>query len=111
MGLYTPLDDNLVRYHGLMRVWHDDTCFLSGAYQRHASFNEIVALKDKIPLVQLLLDDLGEYCHLCFHVLWTIIPNPPEVPEKDKGRVQKLVDLWVKWGSDNGYRTFPVKIK
>jgi hypothetical protein len=103
MGLSTPLNEDEVRYHGLMKIWYRDTAMMSFGYERHAAFNEVLALKDKLPLVDMLLRDLGDYCHLCFRVLWTIVPNPPEIPEEHRGRVSKMMDIWINWGIDNGY--------
>ena len=97
-----PTDDE-IRYHGLMRVWHKTTAFWSIGTQRHKAFQEVLALKDRINLVQLLLYDLYEYVHLCLPVLHTVVPHPPEVPEEMRGRVPQLIELWRKWGKDNGY--------
>jgi hypothetical protein len=98
-------NDDIIRYHGLMRVWHDRTAMLSVTCKDHPAFLEILSMKDKIDLIKLALWDLENYCHNSFLILRTVIPeeNQPIVSEKMRGKINDLKNLWYEWGKKNGY--------
>lgn len=102
MNFVIPEDPVLI-YHGLMRVWDDQTAFLSVGHERHPAFNRILAMKYEIPLVQLALDDLRKHPWHSMSVLWAIVDQPPIVPEEIRGRLGPLTALWRQWGKEHGY--------
>jgi len=98
-------NDEEIRYHGLMKVWYEQTMHMSFTVYDHPAFLEILTLKDKIDLINLVLWDLQDYVHNCFAILWTIVPpeKQPIVPDKMRGRVDQIRQLWLEWGKTNGY--------
>ena len=100
---YELPNDDEIRYHGLMRVWSNQTGMMSYTVYDHPAFLEILAMKDKIPLIKLALWDMENYSHNCLAILRKIVPNQPEVSEEMRGKISQLKELWWKWGQENGY--------
>ena len=91
-----------LRYHGLMKVWGNDTMFLSGGFERHPAYEEILKLKDSVDLVPLLFWDMLKYPHQCFPLLHQLVPDLPQLPDNNLGKISEIIEYWFDWAKANG---------
>ena len=91
------------RFRRLAAVWHRDTGFLSSMSEAssHPAYQEIIRLgPDVIPL---LLRDMEENHTHWFAALHAITGAQP-IPKAAAGNIPKMVEAWLRWARDNGYR-------
>ena len=91
------------RFRFLADTWERDVAYLSSAAARlnHPAYREIVKLgKDVIPL---MLRDMEDKHTHWFFALEEITGADP-VPESDAGNIPKIVQAWLGWAKEHGYR-------
>ena len=81
--------------------WQCETEHLSSPTQRimHPSYQAILGMGKKV--VPFLLNDLQQNRRPWFWALSYITQENPINP-KDAGRMDKMIEAWVKWGKDKG---------
>ena len=99
---FKPLpSEDIIRYHGLMKIWNDETAVLSAGIDTHPARLEILYLVNKIDLLPFVLRDIYKYPHQCFPLLYDLVKNPPNIPSKYQGRISKIAEIWYEWGKEN----------
>jgi hypothetical protein len=98
-----PAETNQERFQRLASVWRAETSHLSSSTQMaaHPAYQEIISLGPEV--VPLLLADLAKQPDHWFTALKTITGANPVDPA-DRGRIDKMAQAWLKWGTENGYR-------
>lgn len=99
----TPPETVAERFRRLAAAWHRDTDYLSSMEdsENHPAYREIIRLGPEV--VPLLLRDLEENHTHWFGALEAITGARP-VPESAGGNIPRMVDAWLGWAKDNGYR-------
>ncbi len=87
----------------LMAEWEEDCGHLSSTTQRvnHPAFRAIVAMGQ--PVIPLLLEQLAHDSGDWDIALHEITGENP-VPPGNEGRMAKIVEAWLAWGVNRGYR-------
>ena len=73
----------------------------------YPSYRNILKLGEEI--IPILLKDLNkkkdiDKAFYCWDVvLCDLVKEPPKIPQKYAGNMQKILEYWVKWGKDNRY--------
>lgn len=98
-----PAETLEARFRRLASVWHDAVAYHSSSTVRnnHSAYREIISLGPEV--VPLLLRDLEDNQTHWFCALREITGADP-IPESAVGNVPKMVEAWVRWAKDNGYR-------
>jgi hypothetical protein len=91
------------RFRRLAAAWQEAVAFHSSSTLRHnhPAYREIVGLD--LPVVPLLLRDLEQNHAHWFCALREITGADP-VPASAAGHVPTMVEAWLRWAKDNGYR-------
>ncbi len=91
------------RFHRLAATWDEATAYLSSMEEasKHPAYQEIIGMGQAV--VPLLLRDLQEQHRHWFIALRQITGAQP-IPKEAAGNVPQMVEAWVRWGKDNGYR-------
>ena len=95
--------DNFVqRFHSLAETWRNDLKHISSITQAalHPSYQQIIGMGDKV--LPLILRELETKPLYWFWAVKAIAQTDP-VPTRDKGKVQKMKDAWLRWAHDQGY--------
>ena len=89
------------RFGELADKWERETAYLSATPMRvmHESYQSIIAMGPEV--VPLLLSDLQKTGGHWFWALRHLTGADP-VPEKDRGRVDKMIAAWIDWGKSRG---------
>jgi hypothetical protein len=90
-------------FHRLANVWQTAVAHHSSSSKRdnHPAYKAIIALGP--PVVPLLLRDLELNRRHWFTAL-TAITGADPVSEDDAGKILKMVETWLRWGKEKGYR-------
>ena len=87
------IDKQLVK--DLLGQWHHETYNLSGGFERHVCYKELVKLGPSI------IPTIFELYHVpsipISLLLRKIAPNQPILPEKDRGKIDKIRKMWLDW--------------
>lgn len=91
------------RFRRLAAVWHRETDYLSSMEEsdRHPVYQEIIGLGPEV--VPRLLRDLEENHTHWFGALGAITGANP-VPASAGGNIPQMVEAWLRWAKDQGYR-------
>lgn len=96
----TPAEPFPVKFKRLLTEWREQATFLPSvtAMVMLPSYQEIVGMGK--PALPLILNELKEKPS---HLFWALraISGVDPVPPKDRGRVGKMVEAWIKWGRQN----------
>ncbi len=91
------------RFFRLKEAWHRAVAHHSSSTIRnnHPAYREIISLGP--PVVPLLLRDMQEHNTHWFAALSAITSADP-VPEEHAGKVRAMVEDWLHWAKEHGYR-------
>jgi hypothetical protein len=91
------------RFQRLAALWHRDTDYLSSMAEanNHVAYQEIISMGPQV--MPLLLQDLEKTHSHWFGALRAITGANP-VPPTAAGNVPLMVEAWLRWAKDNGYR-------
>jgi len=91
------------RFQSLATVWKEATRYLSNQKQKcsHPAYQEIIRMGR--PILLFILLDLKESMSDWFWALTAITGENP-IPEQDWGQIPKMMEAWLRWGRQNGYR-------
>jgi hypothetical protein len=91
------------RFRRLAAAWQAAVAYQSSTTLRnnHPAYQEIIALGPDV--VPLLLRDLEENQTHWFAALREVTGANP-IPESAAGNIPKMVEAWLRWAKDNGYR-------
>jgi len=91
------------RFRRLAEVWHQETDHLSSMSEAsaHPAYQEIIDLGPDI--LPLLFRDLEENHTHWFGALAALTGAQP-IPTGAGGKIPTMVDAWIRWAKDNGYR-------
>jgi GAF domain-containing protein len=91
------------KFNNLATTWKDETRTFPILLDRfiHPTYQNIIGLgKEVVPLlIEELMSDKPDYW---FWALEAIVGDTPVRSEQD-GRIQEMINAWVKWGKDHGY--------
>lgn len=96
----TMLQERLSRLH---RQWRAATRYVSSleAKKAHPAYKAIVAMDDEaIPLILESLTAQPDHLVMALH---DITGEDPVAPEH-QGRIPEIIEDWLKWGAQRGYR-------
>lgn len=98
-----PVETIEDRFRRLSATWHAETAFLSSmtAAERHPAYQEISRLGPAV--VPLMLRDLEANHTHWFAALQSITGANPK-PASGGGDIPRLVEAWVQWAKENGYK-------
>lgn len=90
------------RFLKLAERWERETAFLSATPMiiLHDSYQEIMAMGP--PVVPILLRDMQKTHRQWFWALAHLSNGTDPVPERDRGKVDKMVAAWIAWGKQTG---------
>jgi hypothetical protein len=91
------------RLAALRRQWNSETRYSSSLAKKkeHPAYRSIVALGDEaIPLILEFLEKDPDFLVMALH---DITQENPVAPEHH-GRVPALIEDWLRWGAEHGYR-------
>ena len=91
------------RFRRLAEVWNRETAYLSSMTEAssHPAYQEIIRLGPEV--VPLLLHDL-EMNHGHWFAALRAITGAEPIPQSAAGNIPKMVEAWLDWAKDNGYR-------
>jgi hypothetical protein len=91
------------QFHRLAAVWRAETAYVSSSSDlvAHPAFQEIVGMGPAV--IPLLLRELENRTSHWHRALWQITGADP-VPPVDRGKIDKVVAAWLRWGKEQGYR-------
>jgi hypothetical protein len=91
------------RFHRLAAAWHKAVAHHSSTTVRnnHPAYREIIGLGPEV--VPVLLRDLEKNHTHWFAALREITGANP-VPEVAAGNIPQMVEAWLRWARENGYR-------
>lgn len=91
------------RFRRLAAVWHRETDYLSSMSEAssHPAYQEIIRLGPEV--IPLLLRDLEENHTHWFSALRALTGANP-VPVSVGGNIPKMMEAWLRWAKDQGYR-------
>jgi hypothetical protein len=91
------------RFERLAAAWQNAVAHVSSSSKRdnHPAYREIIALGPAV--VPLLLRDLERTNRHWFTAL-SELTNAQPVPPEDAGNIRKMVEAWLDWGRQQGYR-------
>ncbi len=86
----------------LVVIWRRDTQWTSSVEEMamHPAYQRIIGMGSKA--LPFLLRELGETPDHWFWALKAITGCDP-VPAKDRGRVERMTEAWLRWGRGRGY--------
>ena len=92
------------RFRRLAAAWQKAVAHQSSTTLRnnHPAYREIIGLGEEV--VPLLLRDLEENHTHWFLLAPREITGAEPIPESAAGNVPKMVEAWLRWAKDNGYR-------
>src|SRR5438045_3086531 len=98
-----PTESIEERFRRLAALWHTDTEYLSSmaASASHPAYQEIIRLGSAV--VPLLLRDL-EASHTHWFIALKAITGAQPVPQSAAGNIPRMVEAWLHWAKDQGYR-------
>ena len=98
-----PVESVAARFQRLAAVWRAETSHLSSGTKmaEHHAYQEIIGMGTAV--VPLLLADLGRQPDHWFVALKAITGANPVGPA-DRGRIDKMANAWLQWGTENGYQ-------
>ena len=98
-----PTESLAQRFQRLAADWHKAVGYHSSTTVRnhHPAYREVISLGPEV--IPLLLRDLEDNHTHWFSALREITGADP-IPESAAGNVPKMVDAWLRWAKDNGYR-------
>jgi hypothetical protein len=90
-------------FHRLAAAWHRDTDHLSSMEESdaHPAYQAIIRLGPEV--VPLLLRDMATNHTHWFTALEAITGARP-APVSAVGRIPAMVDAWLRWATEHGYR-------
>jgi hypothetical protein len=90
-------------FQRLAAVWDRETRYLSDsdAAARHPAYQAIIQLGPAV--IPFLLRDMEKTHQHWFEALMHITGANP-IPAADCGRIPRMVEAWLRWGRENGYR-------
>lgn len=91
-----------MRFYSLKSEWEAATVFVSTAKESamHPAYQQIIGMGPlALPLI------LAELRKKPAHWFWALsaITGENPVPLKDRGRLEKMTEAWITWGSRQGY--------
>jgi hypothetical protein len=91
------------KFQRLAKTWQSAVAHLSSSTKRenHPAYKEIIALGPAV--VPLLLRDM-QANHRHWFTALTAITGADPVLEEDAGKILKMIESWLTWGKDKGYR-------
>ena len=94
------LRQHLTRLHSR---WHTETRYSSSleGKKAHSAYRAIVAMGDEA--IPLILESLASRPDFLVMALHDITREDPVAPEHH-GRVSDIVQDWLRWGTEHGYR-------
>ena len=101
--LEPPTETVEQRFRRLADAWDQATPYHSSTTIRnnHPAYREIIALGTAV--VPLLLRDMEQNKTHWFGALREIVGANP-IPESADGNVPKMIQAWLQWAKENGYR-------
>ena len=96
-GLYPEI-------HALIAEIRQDTCLFSNPRHtyEHPRMSDLLALPNVTKDLLELLSQAPDWIHMS--ALWKLHPKVgPTVGEEDRGRFDRLVELWLAWGQEHGH--------
>jgi hypothetical protein len=98
-----PTDTVDEHFRRLAAIWHSETDYVSSMSEAfsHPAYQEIIRLGSAV--LPLLLRDLEENHTHWFGALHDITGAQP-IPHSASGNIPKMVQAWLRWAKDNGYR-------
>lgn len=98
-----PVESLAETFERLAAAWHKAVAHHSSSRIRdnHPAYQEIISLGQAV--VPLLLRDLESNRRHWFTAL-AVITGADPVPEEDAGNIPRMVETWLRWGRENGYR-------
>jgi hypothetical protein len=96
-------DEDLARFHRLAQRWKQETAHVSNIAKKalHPAYQEIIGMGKSV--MPLLLAELRNDPDDWFWALHAISGASP-VPAESRGNLRAMVDAWLKWALDQGYR-------
>ena len=92
------------RFKELEAEWWDGTMFLSNPNKilAHPAYRKIVGLGE--PALPIILRSLKsqESGAFLFYALADISGEWVDIPEEHRGKIDKIIDLWLEWGKAKG---------
>jgi hypothetical protein len=91
------------RFRQLAAAWHEAVAHHSSTTVRnnHPAYRAIISLGPEV--VPFLLRDLEDNHTHWFAALREITRADP-IPQEAAGNIPQMVDAWLRWARDNGYR-------
>lgn len=103
---YSPAsrqEGNIVQeFYQLVNQWREETRYLSSISQisMHPAYQKIIGMGSAA--VPLILGELKQRPAYWFWALKAITRNDP-VPIQYKGNIERMTELWLRWGVAQGY--------
>lgn len=93
-----------LKFENLKDRWKDATGFMSRMkdISSNPCYKEIIAMGR--PALRFIFEDMEQNGpDHWFVALDEIIGDSPEIPEDDRGRMQRMTDIWIDWAIKNGH--------
>ena len=100
---WQAVEEEPARFHTLAEQWKKETAHYSNIAKRalHPAYQEIIGMGERV--VPLLLAELRREADDWFWALHAITGANP-VSAGNCGNVRAMVDAWLQWGLENGYK-------
>ena len=95
--------------NGIMDCWKEDTFCLSYTDTNHPAFTLVKKIADKEwyrdTVIITILKRMEEEFTFFASILFDIIPEKdwPKISDDMRGKIEKIREIWVKWGKEKGY--------
>lgn len=100
---WQTIEEQLTRFHTLAERWKQETIHHSNIAKRalHPGYQEIIGMgKGVIPLVLVKLRREPDDWFWALHALTGADP----VPATSRGKIHEMVEAWLQWGVEQGYK-------
>ena len=90
------------KFQKLIKKWETETTVISNVHEIYGNkhYQEIIKLgKDVVPLI--FEEMRKKRYNFWFEALRQILGEGPEIPEKSRGRVVEMTDIWLKYAEEN----------
>ncbi len=98
-------DDRLCReFHALADWWREATQFLSSPTEiaDHEAYQRIIDIGPRV--VPFILEELRDNGGDWYIALRRLVADPPTINQETARSTTKVVDTWLEWGRQRGYR-------
>jgi hypothetical protein len=91
------------QFRALLDNWRADTAYLSSSTQitEHPAYQEIISLGR--PVLPLLFRELERTHDGHLSKALVRITGAHPIPVEDRGKIQKIAEIWLRWARENGY--------